>query len=48
MCELRCKDCWKLYQDRISFSAFQKIWEGVTWTSILPEVYTETNMAIHS
>ena len=45
--DLTCKECWKLYSDRISFSAFQKIWEGNTWASILPEVYTEYNKDIH-
>lgn len=47
MGELRCRDCWKLYQDKISFSAFQKIWEGTTWTSIMPEVYTEESINLH-
>ena len=48
MNELRCLECWKLYQDRISFSAFQKIWEGTTWTSVMPEVYTEEAILMHS
>lgn len=47
MCELRCKECWQLYQHKISYSAFQKIWEGVTWKSIMPEIYTEDNIEIH-
>lgn len=46
--ELRCKECWKLFEDRISYSAFQKIWEGVTWQSIMPEIYTPENKLHHS
>lgn len=46
--ELRCRDCWKLFKDKISFSAFQKVWEGITWTSIMPEVYTESSKLHHS
>lgn len=48
MNELRCKECWQIYKDKISFSAFQKIWEGKTWTSVLPEVYTEENIKFHT
>ena len=47
MGELRCKECWKMYKDKISFSAFQKIWEGTTWKSIMPEIYTEENINLH-
>lgn len=46
-CEIGCKDCWKLFSDKISYSAFEKIYEGQTWTSILPEVYTEENKKLH-
>lgn len=47
MCELRCKECWELYKNKISYSAFQKIWEGTTWKSIVPEIYTKENIEIH-
>lgn len=47
MCELRCKECWEIYKNKISFSAFQKIWEGITWKSIMPEIYTKNNIEIH-
>lgn len=47
MCELRCKECWQLYKHKISYSAFQKIWEGITWKSIMPEIYTEENIENH-
>jgi group I intron endonuclease len=48
MKELRCRECWEMYKDKISFSAFQKIWEGSTWKSIMPEVYTPEMKALHS
>ena len=48
MGELRCKECWQMFKDKISFSAFQKIWEGVTWKSIMSEIYTEEMKALHS
>ena len=47
MCELRCKECWELYKNKISYFAFQKIWEGTTWKSIMPEIYTKENIEIH-
>jgi hypothetical protein len=36
-------ECWKQYSNRISYSAFEKIWEGVTWKGIMDYVYTEEN-----
>ncbi len=47
MCELSCKDCWEIYKDKISFSAFQKVWEGTTWKGVLDEVYTSEALSIH-
>lgn len=48
MGELRCKECWKLYDDKISYSGFQKIWDGITWKGIMDEVYTEENINSHA
>lgn len=39
----RRRDVYKLFQDKISFSAFASIWDGTTWKDIKPEVYTEEN-----
>ena len=39
----RRKDVYKLFEDKISFSAFASIWDGSTWKDIKPEVYTEEN-----
>lgn len=47
MGELRLKECWQLYKEKISYSAFQKIWDGVTWRGILDWVYTKENIQIH-
>ena len=46
-CKIGCKDCWELYSDRISYSAFEKIYEGTTWRAIMPEVYTDEAKLIH-
>lgn len=35
------------YSDKISYSAFEKVWEGTTWKQIMPEVYTPENKAKH-
>lgn len=45
--KMTCSQCWSLYENRISFSAFEKVWQGVTWKSVLPEVYTEENKRWH-
>lgn len=47
MCELSCKECWKLFEDKISYSGFQKIWEGITWQGIMDEIYTKNNIEKH-
>lgn len=46
-CAIGCKDCWKIFSDKISYSAFEKIYEGQTWTSVMPEVYNEENKTLH-
>ena len=44
----RCKDVEELYKDRIGHSGFKKIWQGTTWSNIMPEVYTPENKAFHA
>lgn len=39
---------YKLYQERIGKSGFNKIWQGLTWKDIMPEVYTEENKKFHA
>lgn len=48
MCELSLSECWELYSDKISFSGFQKIWDGTTWHGIMDEVYSEENINKHN
>lgn len=46
-CEIGVSECWEMYKDRISYSAFEKVWEGQTWKGIMMEVYTEENKNKH-
>lgn len=46
--DLSCKECWGMFSDKISFSAFQKVWEGNTWKGVLDEVYTPELLEVHS
>ena len=43
-----CSECYENYKDKISSSAFEKIWEGKTWTSIHMDVYTDLNKQYHT
>ena len=47
MNELRCKECWELFKNKISYSGFQKVWDGITWQGIMDEVYTDENIETH-
>lgn len=38
----------KNFREKISFSAFEKIWQGVTWREVNMEVYTEANKNFHN
>ena len=37
------KDVYEEYRDIISFSYFQNLWQGRSWSHIMPEVFTEEN-----
>ena len=37
------KDIYEFYKDKISFSYFQNLWQGKSWTHIMPEVFTKEN-----
>ena len=37
----------KDYIDKIGPSGFRKVWQGITWPDIMPEVYTEENIEFH-
>ena len=40
---LKQKDVYEKYKDIISFGSFQNIWQGKSWSHIMPEVFTEEN-----
>lgn len=46
-CKARKKDVYSLYENRIGKSGFSKIWNGITWKNIMPEVYTTENKIFH-
>ena len=37
------RDIYNQFKDKISWGQFQGIWQGLSWTYIMPEVYTEEN-----
>lgn len=37
------QDVYKKYQNIISFGYFQNLWQGRSWSHIMPEVFTEEN-----
>ena len=38
-----CKQCYKKYKDKITYNSFQGVWQGRSWTTVMPEVFTEEN-----
>ena len=43
----RKKDIYSLYNKRIQPTGFHKIWTGVTWKHIMPEIYTTERINYH-
>ena len=37
------QECYELFKDKVSLSAFGMVWRGQTWKHILPEVFTDEN-----
>lgn len=37
------REVYELYKDKISFDYFQSLWQGRSWSHIMPEVFTEDN-----
>ena len=37
------KDIYENYKDKISFGYFQNLWQGKSWSHIMPEVFTKEN-----
>lgn len=48
MNELKLSECWEIYKGKISYSGFQKVWEGTSWNGIMDNIYTKENISIHS
>lgn len=44
----RRKDVYEQFKDKIAFSSFARIWDGTSWTHIMPEVLTENNKKYYS
>ena len=42
------KDIYEYFKDKISFSTFAKIWDGSSWSNIMPEVFAEENKRYYS
>lgn len=40
---LKQKDVYEKYKNIISFSYFQNLWQGRSWSHIMPEVFTKEN-----
>lgn len=39
----RQKEVYEKYKDKITYSTFQTVWQGKSWSYIMPEVFTEEN-----
>ena len=37
------KEVYEDYKDKITFQSFQNLWQGRSWTHIMPEVFTKEN-----
>ncbi len=40
---MRRKDVYQLFQDKVTFGSFARVWDGSMWRNIKMEVYTEEN-----
>lgn len=43
----RKEEVYSTYKNKINKSGFHKIWNGITWKNIMPEVYTKENIDFH-
>ena len=39
----RQKDVYKEFENKISFGYFQNLWQGKSWSHVMPEVFTKEN-----
>lgn len=40
---LKQRDVYENYKDKITFGYFQNLWQGRSWSHVMPEVFTEEN-----
>lgn len=40
---MSCKECYKLFKDKVKWHSFQGVWEGQCWADVMPEVFTDEN-----
>jgi group I intron endonuclease len=45
---IKKKDSYEKFKDKISFGGFSKVWTGITWKDIMPEVFSKENKEWHS
>ena len=45
---LRRKDVYEQFKNKISFATFANVWDGSSWSHIMPEVFTEENKNYYS
>ena len=38
------QECYELFKNKITLGGFARIWNGLTWQHIMPEVYTKENI----
>lgn len=39
----RQKDVYEKYKNKVTYSTFQTVWQGKSWSHIMPEVFTKEN-----
>lgn len=45
--KLTCKEAYEFYKDKIKYKPFEKCWEGKSWSSIMPEVFSDETRELH-
>ena len=37
------REVFNKYKDKITWNSFRSLWQGTSWTDVMPEVFTEEN-----
>lgn len=40
---VRQKDSYERFKNKVTLSQFQSVWQGISWSHVMPEVFTEEN-----